>query len=493
MQQLTRGDEAGAFDEHATSEPSDSDKRQSAAQLWQSVLGHVQLQVTRPIYDTYLRDTVGVRYNGGRLSVAAPSDFATEWLSLKLRPLIMQTLAQITGSSMQVTFEVIGAPGPVTGTPQQILYVNGRHDAPDEAPSHSIYHDSDRSSGSVRYVPPRLNERYTFETFVEGDNNRLALAACVGAAEHPGATYNPVFLYGGVGLGKTHLLHAMGHALLNRGMRVIYVTSEQFTNDFVGSIRERHSDEFRARYRNADLLLIDDIQFIAGKEQTMEEFFHTFNDLHSHGRQIVITSDQPPKKVNGLQDRLISRFEWGLIADIQPPSPEMRLAILQEKARLLGRHIPEDVLSFISDRIRENVRELEGSLNRVVAYADLTGAEITLELAWKALGEYPSAQRRRNVTPEDILDAVAGYFQLRPAQLGGPARDKHLAHARQIAMYLLHEDGQRPLTEIGRILGKRDHTTVMYGCKKIEAARVIDPDLRRHIQEIRDSLAQGRS
>jgi chromosomal replication initiator protein len=225
----------------------------------------------------------------------------------------------------------------------------------------------------------------------------------------------------------------------------------------------------------------------------MEEFFHTFNDLHSHGRQIVITSDQPPKKVNGLQDRLISRFEWGLIADIQAPSPEMRLAILQKKARLLGRHIPEDVLSFISDRIRENVRELEGSLNRVVAYADLTGTEITLELAWKALGEYPSAQRRSNATPEDILDAVAGYFQLGPAQLVGQARDKRLAHARHIAMYLLREDGQRPLTEIGRILGKRDHTTVMYGCKKIEDARVIDPDLRRQIQEIRDSLARGRS
>ncbi len=458
--------------------------RLTAPQLWQAVLGQLQLQVTRPIYETYLRDTTGVRLDSHSLAVAATSDFITEWLSIKLRPLILQTLSQIVGGRLDVTYEVLGAPGPAihsaASAPQLRLNSEPRH-LPE-----SLYPEPERGSPDSRYVPPRLNERYTFETFVEGDNNRLALAACVGAAEHPGSTYNPIFLYGGVGLGKTHLLHAMGNALVSRGMRVIYVTSEQFTNDFVGAIRERRNEEFRIRYRNADLLLIDDIQFIAGKEQTMEEFFHTFNDLHSHGRQIVITSDQPPKKVNGLQDRLISRFEWGLIADIQPPSPEMCLAILQKKARMLGRDVPEDVLCFVAERHRENVRELEGSLNRVLAYADLTGSEITLDLSWKALGEFPtSTPRRRNLLPEEILDAVASYYQLRPAQLAGQGRDKRLAHARQVAMFLLREDGQRPLTEVGRILGKRDHTTVMYGCKKIEDARVLDPDLRQQLQEIR--------
>jgi len=269
---------------------------------------------------------------------------------------------------------------------------------------------------------------------------------------------------------------------------VIYVTSEQFTNDMVAAIRSGRNEEFRSRYRSADLLLIDDIQFIAGKEGTMEEFFHTFNDMHAHGRQIVLTSDQPPKKVTGLQDRLISRFEWGLIADIQPPSPETRLAILQEKAHVSGRQVPEDVLHFIADRNRENVRELEGSLNRVIAYADLTGGAITLELALRALGEAPAATRRRAPQPEEILDAVAEYYGVKQTQLAGQGRDKRIAHARQMAMYLLREDAGRPLTEIGRILGKRDHTTVMYGAKKIEDARLLDPDLRQQLADLRGAI-----
>ncbi len=461
-----------------------------APQLWQAVLGQLQLQVTEPTFVTFLRDTVGVRYVDGALVVAAPSDFATEWLSVKLRPMIGQALAQITGGPLDVRFEVLGAPAPPAAAGAGGLVPSPAEPA---TPS-SLFGEGSRQREPVveaPYTPPRLNERYTFETFVEGDNNRLALAACVGACERPGQTYNPVFLYGGVGLGKTHLLHAMGHALLARGLRVIYVTSEQFTNDMVAAIRSGRNEEFRSRYRSADLLLIDDIQFIAGKEGTMEEFFHTFNDMHAHGRQIVLTSDQPPKKVTGLQDRLISRFEWGLIADIQPPSPETRLAILQEKAHVSGRQVPEDVLHFIADRNRENVRELEGSLNRVIAYADLTGGAITLDLALRALGEAPAATRRRAPQPEEILDAVAEYYGVKQTQLAGQGRDKRIAHARQVAMYLLREDAGRPLTEIGRILGKRDHTTVMYGAKKIEDARLLDPDLRQQLADLR-GLIGGR-
>ena len=453
-----------------------------AAQLWGEALSTLQEQVTRPIFETYLRGTAGVALDGDRLSVTASSDFVTEWLERKLRPAVLRTLAEVAGRPLDVRFAVAGAaiPERAAGVP----------DSPAVAPAPALVR-VEPEPPTNGYAPPRLNERYTFETFVGGENNRFALAACQAAAERPGETYNPVFIYGGVGLGKTHLLHAMGHALLARGQRVIYVSSEQFTNDFVMAIREGRGEEFRARYRSADLLLIDDVQFIAGKEGTMEEFFHTFNDLHGHGRQIVLTSDQPPKKVSGLQDRLISRFEWGLIADIQPPGAEMRLAILQRKARALGRPVPEEVLTFIADRVRDNVRELEGSLNRVHAYADLTGAQVTLELAQKALGELPSAPRRRAPLPEEILDAVSGFYQVRPAQLAGKGREQRVAHARQVAMYLLREDAGLALVEVGRILGKRDHTTVIYGCKKVEEARLLDADVRGQLAEIRAALGRG--
>jgi chromosomal replication initiator protein len=459
------------------SDPEQAEEPRDATTLWQAALTQLQLQVTRPNYETFLRDTVGVRLEGDRLVVAAPSDFVTEWLGGRLRPTVLQSLRRLIGDGADVAFEVLGAPGPSAAA----------QDGP------SITLASPLEGAERDYTAPRLNDRYTFGTFVEGESNRLALAACQAAAQHPGQVYNPVFLYGGVGLGKTHLMHAMGHALLNCGKRVIYVTSEQFTNDFVAAIREGRNEEFRSRYRTADLLLIDDIQFIAGKEGTMEEFFHTFNDLHSHGRQIVITSDQPPKKVSGLQDRLISRFEGGLIADIQPPGEETRLAILQQKASGTGRTIPDEVLNFIAERVQDNVRELEGSLNRVVAFADLLGSAITLDLAYRALGAMPdAAPRRRPPSVEEIVDAVSRYYQVRATQLAGKGREKRLAHARQVAMYLLHEDAGRPLTEIGRVLGKRDHTTVLYGCKKVDEARVIDRELRQQLQEIRAALNTAR-
>jgi chromosomal replication initiator protein len=455
----------------------------TAAQLWADALLALQGQVTRPIFETYLRETVGVRLTGDTLGVAAASDFATEWLERKLRPAVLRTLSDVAGRSLDVRFEVAGA-GPIErgGVAEQQAAAQ---------PGDTGNSTASENAAGPAYAPPRLNERYTFETFVEGENNRFAMAACQAAAARPGESYNPVFIYGGVGLGKTHLLHAMGNALLTRGKRVIYVTSEQFTNDFVMAIREGRGDEFRARYRTADLLLIDDVQFIAGKEGTMEEFFHTFNDLHAHGRQIVLTSDQPPKKVSGLQDRLISRFEWGLVADIQPPGSEMRLAILQRKARALGRPVPEDVLSFIADRVKDNVRELEGSLNRVHAFADLMGTAVTLEAAQRALGELPAAPRRRAPLPEEILDAVSAYFQVRPAQLAGKGREQRVAHARQVAMYLLREDSGLALVEIGRILGKRDHTTIIYGCKKVEQARLLEPELRSQLAEVRAALGRG--
>ena len=456
----------------------------SPQQLWQAALGELQMLVAGPVYENFLKGTVGAARDGETLTVAAPSDFVLGWLDVKLRPLLTQTVQRLAGEALSLRFTVLGAAEPVGS---EFRVPNPEH--PDE-----------RSDGAGRTPTPepgtrnselRLNAVYTFDTFVVGKSNQLAHGAAQAVAAAPGQTYNPLFLYGGVGLGKTHLLQAIGHEALAQGLRVVYVSSEQFTNDFVNSIRERRQEEFRARYRTPDVLLIDDIQFIAGKEQTQEEFFHTFNDLHSARRQVVITSDRPPKSISLLEDRLVSRFEWGLIADVQPPDYETRLAILRAKAEEQRVAVPGAVLDFIAQRVSENIRELEGSFNRVVAFARLTGEDFSLALAARALGEIAPAARRRIPAPEQIIDAVADYYGLPPQKLAGQARDRHLVHARHVAMYLLRHDGMRPLTEIGKLLGKRDHTTVMHGTEKIERALPTDPELRSELAAIRGQLSAG--
>ncbi|MER3419761.1 MAG: chromosomal replication initiator protein DnaA [Chloroflexota bacterium] len=464
--------------------------RPSPAHIWQAVLGQLQLQVTGPIFATYLRDTVGAGFDGHTFTVVAPSDFVREQLAGKLRPLICHTLAGVTGTPVEVEFEVAGAaPARRDAAPPRAHKVEA-------APSAIIAPERETAAPPHPAEAPtadgaRLNEKYTFRSFIVGKSNQLAHAAAQGVAANPGREYNPLFLYGGVGLGKTHLLHAIGHVALAKGLRVVYVSAEQFTNEFVNAIRERRGEEFRAKYRSTEILLIDDIQFIAGKEQTQEEFFHTFNDLHQHHRQIVITSDRSPKLISLLEDRLRSRFEWGLIADIQPPDYETRLAILRAKADEQGLRVPDAVLEVIAQRVQDNIRELEGSLNRVLAFARLTGAEVTLGLAAQALADLAPAPRRRPPSPEAIIDAVAEYFDLDARQLASKARDKHLVHARHIAMYLLRTDAARPLTEIGRLLGKRDHTTVLHGTEKIEQALYLDPALRQQIAEIRERIARA--
>jgi chromosomal replication initiator protein len=455
-------------------------ERTSPQQIWETALGELQLQVSRPNYDTWLRDTVGLRYDGDALIVGAPTDFATEWLGRKLRPLIATTLSGIAGSPLPVNFEVFGAPSTVAAaavSPNS----NGNHDLGAAA----------TQTPMAPYAPPRLHEKYTFQTFIVGNGNRLAYAAAQSAADRPGESYNPLFLYGGVGLGKTHLLHAIGQVGLAKNLRVLYVSSEQFTNEFVNAIRGGRNEDFRGKYRGVDVLLIDDIQFIAGKDGTQEEFFHTFNDLHAQHRQIVITSDRSPKLISLLEDRLRSRFEWGLIADIAPPDFETRLAILRSKADEQDAIIPEAVLQLIAHRIQDNIRELEGSLNRVVAFSRLTGQEITTELCQQAIADLAPQQKRRSRSAEVVIDTVAAYFNLTAAQLCGKARDKELVHARHITMYLLRDEAHRPLTEVGRILGNRDHSTVVHGLNRIQQSFYSDPELRREVEEIRNQLGRG--
>ena len=334
----------------------------------------------------------------------------------------------------------------------------------------------------------RLNPRYTFEAFIVGGSNRLAHAASLAVAEAPGESYNPLFLYGGVGLGKTHLLHAIGHQGVQTGLAVLYVSSEQFTNEIINAIRYRTTEEFRAKYRSVDILLVDDIQFIAGKESTEEEFFHTFNSLHEMSKQIVICSDRPPKAIVSLEERLRSRFEWGLIADIQPPDLETRMAILRVKADLLRYRVPDDIIAYIAGRVQTNIRELEGCLNRLMAYRQLHHTDLTMDVARAAMSSLGNDNRESRLNSKQIAQAVAEYYHISLDAMCGKQRDKHIVMPRQIAMYLIRQETQVSLLEIGQLFGGRDHSTVMHACEKIDREVNINPTLRREIVAIREQL-----
>ena len=345
-----------------------------------------------------------------------------------------------------------------------------------------------RLANDNQLFPPRLNSRYTFSTFIVGSGNQLAHAASQAVAEAPGQSYNPLFLYGGVGLGKTHLLHAIGHTAIEHGLAVLYVSSETFTNEIINAIRYRTTEEFRAKYRSVDVLLVDDIQFIAGKESTEEEFFHTFNSLHDTSKQIVICSDRPPKAMISLQERLRSRFEWGLIADIQPPDLETRVAILRTKAEMMGRKVPDDVVNYIASRVQSNIRELEGTFNRFFAFAQLQHLPLTIDTAKSALSNLAADGRQRRVTIAEILDAVAEYYRIPKEDLCGKQRDKHIVVPRQIAMFLMRQETEASLLEIGQSLGGRDHSTVLHGCEKIGREVNDNTTLRKEVMAIRQQL-----
>ena len=453
-------------------EPATNRPDNGAQGLWQTALAQLQLQVTRPNFDTWLKDTVGVRFDDSLFEVAAPNDFATEWLSTKLRPLIAKTLSGIVGHPVDVSFRLLASKADGGSTTQPLF-------SPEAVPS----------PPPVRPMPqPRLNQRYTFERFVVGHENRLAHAASLAVADKPGAVYNPLFIYGATGLGKTHLLHAIGHRAWASHHRILYATSEQFTNEFIESIRQARTEEFRAKYRYLDVLLIDDVQFLAGKERTQEEFFYTFNDLHSASSQIVISSDRSPRLISLLEDRLRSRFEWGLIADIQPPVLETRLAILRAKSMEQGIDLPGEVVHFLAERSQHNIRELEGSFNRIVAYARLLRADITLDIALQALSAM-APRERTYPNPEAVIKAVAEYFSLPAEALCGKSRVRDIADARHITMYLLRENAHQRTTDIGRTLGGRDHSTVIHGLRKVESALAIDTQFPRQIAEIRALLS----
>ena len=447
-------------------------------QLWTAALGELQVRLARPVFDTFLQDTIALHAEGSCLVVGTESPFVAEYLEKRLSGTIQHTVEGLARRPLEVRFQVTSDGGPPT---------HDGHAAEPQAPT---------ANGTSPPEPPSapsapLNARYSFDSFVVGSSNELANAAAVAAAATPGLKYNPVFLYSGVGLGKTHLLHAVGHQLAANGLRVLYVSSDQFTTEFVRSIREGRAQQFRAKYRSADALLIDDVQFLSGKEQTQEGLFHIFNELHHRNRQIVIAADRSPKALTTLEDRLRSRFEWGLIADIHPPDLETRLAILRAKADRIRIPIPDEVIELIGRRIMGSVRELEGQLNRVIAHADLAGQPVTLELATRAMAGQGGGREREPVGAEVLLGAVARLYRTSAEAMKGRRRDRPTTHARHMAMYLLREETRHSLSEIGRLLGGRDHSTVHHACEKIETQINADPALSREVISIREALAQA--
>jgi chromosomal replication initiator protein len=453
-------------------------------QAWQSVLGQLQMEMPRASFDTWVRDTKPVSYQDGTLTIGVRNAYARDWLESRLSSTVSRLLVGIVNASVAVNFVVNG--NEIEMVVDEAPYSSGHFDSADPAQGGSVEAHQRSGAGSATDDQPgrssNMNPRYIFETFVVGSGNRLAHAACQAVAEKPARAYNPLFLYGGVGLGKTHLLHAIGNACHQHGLNVLYVSSEEFTNDMINAIRSHTNQAFREKYRSADVLLVDDIQFIAGKESTQEEFFHTFNTLHGQDKQIIVSSDRPPKSLNTLDERLRSRFEWGLTADIQPPDLETRLAILRSKAERTGRQISDDILENIARRVQSNIRELEGALNRILAFADLSGMSLTPNLVEVALADL--LPQKRNISPNRILEAVATSEGIGVEDLVGQNRSAKIAIPRQIAMYLLREINEISFPQIGELLGGRDHTTVMYGIKRVDD----NEKLRSRAKKIGDNL-----
>jgi len=436
-----------------------------AEQAWQAAQGQLQMEMPKAAFDTWVRNAEFISYEDGTFIIGVSNAYARDWLHSRLSSTVTRMLTGIMNRTVEVRFVVW------QGLVEQT-------ELEESAPA--------IETSPILAQNSCLNPRYTFENFVVGSSNRLAHAASLAVAEQPAQTYNPLFIYGGVGLGKTHLLHAIGNQCHQRGLQVLYVSSEEFTNDLVNAIRAHNTQSFRDKYRQIDVLLIDDIQFIAGKESTQEEFFHTFNTLHGQDKQLVISSDRPPKAFVTLEDRLRSRFEWGLTADIQLPDFETRLAILRSKAERSGSRLPAEMLELIARRVQSSIRELEGALTRVAAFADLSGLQLTPQLVETALVDL--IPRRSEVQPDDIVRRVAETFGVSMESLLSRDRSRQVALPRQIAMYLLREEANVSLPQIGETLGGRDHTTVMYACEKVADMLERDDRLRRQVVTIKEQL-----
>ncbi len=437
---------------------------------WEEILEHVkkELELSDVSYKTWLQPLTIHKIDGHVVYVLCKKN--TSWLDYiknKYLAPLQVAIAEVSGLDCEIKLLL----------PEDV-------EAEEQAVS---------SNYNMNKEMANLNPKYTFDTFVVGSNNQFAHAASLAVAESPGNTYNPLFLYGGVGLGKTHLMHSVAHFILEKkpNTKILYITSEAFTNDLIDAIRNVNNTnmaKFREKYRNIDVLLIDDIQFIIGKESTQEEFFHTFNDLHGAKKQIIISSDKPPKDMEILEDRIRSRFEWGLVADISSPDYETRVAILHKKEEMDGYHLDPKIIEYIAENITSNIRELEGSLNKIIAYANLVKSDITMELAETVLKDMITPNAKKVITPEYIINTVAEHFDLTPEDLASSKRNSKIVFPRQIAMYLCRELTSVPLKGIGKCIGNRDHTTVMHGCEKIEAEVLKSASTRNTIEIIKKKI-----
>ena len=447
----------------------------SAEKIWNSARDHLRSKLSNDTYNMWFAPLRACAIDGNNVTLEAANEFSGVWLKDNYLSLLQDAFAVAAGRQLQVKFKIAtgNAPAPSASAPAPV-----KTKAPESAherPANSELH---------------FNPKNTFESFVVGNNNNFAYAAALAVAQAPGKSYNPLFLYGGVGLGKTHLLHAIGqHVSGNKkGARVAYLSSEKFTNEYIDGIQNNQLAKFRKKYRQTDVLLIDDIQFLAGKERIQEEFFHTFNALHESHKQIVLTCDRPASEIQGLEHRLVSRFEWGLVTDLQPPDVEMRLAILQKKAQIMGVTLSDDIMNFLANRIRTNVRRLEGALIRVVSYASLTGKKLTIEVVEGLLREILHEEGRFSVNIEVIQKKVAEHFDIRLADMTSKRRPENIAFPRQIAMYLSRQMTESSLNTIGEAYGGRDHGTVLHACRLVKDRMEVDANVRQVVHYLEKQL-----
>ena len=453
-------------------------------QIWSQVQEELRFQLAKRTYDMWLKNTSVVSADGSTFRIGVPSKLAKDWLEDRFSGLIQETLQAVTGAEVGIDFVI----APSNHRPPLVATDGEDGDRP-STNGHQNGHENG-AEADVAPAPSELNARFRFSSFVVGHNSQFAHAAAKAVAEAPGDSYNPLFLYGGVGLGKTHLMHAIGHEVHDRfpRKRVVYLTSEQFTNEVISSIATARMGEFRHKYRTVDVLLIDDVQFLAGKDRTKEEFFHTFNALHEINKQIVISSDRPPKEIPTLEDRLRSRFEWGLIADIQPPDFETRLAILHSKLGGRTSLVPEEVLNFIAHKVQRNIRELEGALTRVQAFAAVHQRSVDEDEAARLLADIIPAGTRKPINVDRIQLLVADFYNITLEDMKSKRRDKHIVFPRQVAMFLVREETPSSLPAIGKAFGGRDHTTALHSIEKIANELKEDERLRFEVQAIRERL-----
>ncbi|MGL4772121.1 MAG: chromosomal replication initiator protein DnaA [Clostridium sp.] len=446
-------------------------------QIWEKTLDIIKSEMSEVSFNTWIKSCNPVSISYDTITISVPNSFTQDILEKRYKDLVANCIKAVCNKLYNIDFVIES---------ELIIEeeVPKKEQKTKEREKNTIIVNDEMST--------TLNPKYTFDSFVIGNSNRFAHAASLAVAESPARAYNPLFIYGGVGLGKTHLMHAIGHYILqnNPNAKVVYVSSEKFTNELINAIKDDKNEEFRNKYRNVDVLLIDDIQFIAGKERTQEEFFHTFNALHDADKQIILSSDRPPKEIPTLEDRLRSRFEWGLIADIQVPDFETRMAILKKKADVEKLNVANEVMVYIATKIKSNIRELEGALIRIVAYSSLTNRDITVDLASEALKDIISKKQSKHITIDSIQDIVSSYFNLRIEDLKSQRRTRNVAYPRQIAMYLSRKLTDMSLPKIGEEFGGRDHTTVIHAYEKISEKLNSDESLQHTINDITKKLTQ---